>query len=119
MIYSYFQDIFSAQAATERGASVTLKPDSAELTYKDGTKIVIEKHDRLHYLHTYDNIIVSNSVNGVRSMNELHQILGHCYYDDINKLERVVDGMKEIGIESLMRAQLPTRANSYLPRWTC
>ena len=27
-------------------------------------------------------------------MNEWHQILGHCNYDDIKKLEHVVDGMK-------------------------
>ena len=31
-IPSYSQDIFSVQAATERGASVTLQPDSVELT---------------------------------------------------------------------------------------
>ena len=93
-IPSYPQDIFSVQAATERGASVTFQPDSAELTYKDGTKFVIEKHGRLYYLNTYDNIADSDSVNCVRSMNEWHQILGHCNYDDIEKLEHVVDGMK-------------------------
>ena len=88
-IPSYPQDIFSVQAATERGASVTFQPDSAELTYKDGTKFVIEKHGRLYYLNTYDNIADSDSVNCVRSMNEWHQILGHCNYDDIEKLEHV------------------------------
>jgi len=93
-IPSYPQDIFSVQAATERGASVTFQPDSAELTYKDGTKFIIEKHGRLYYLNTYDNITDSDSVNCVRSLNEWHQILGHCNYDDIKKLERVVDGMK-------------------------
>ena len=51
-IPSYPQDIFSVQAATERGASVTLQPHSAELTYKDGTKLVIEKQGRLYYLNT-------------------------------------------------------------------
>lgn len=30
----------------------------------------------------------------VRSMNGWHQILGHCNYDDIKKLDHVVDGMK-------------------------
>ena len=85
-IKSYSQDIFSVQAATERVSSVTFLPDSAELTYKDGTKFVIEKHGRLYYLNTYDNIGDSDSVSCVRSMNEWHQILGHCNYDDIKKL---------------------------------
>ena len=88
------QHIISVQAATERGASVTFQPESAKLTYKDGTKFVIEKHGRLYYLNTYDNITDSDSVNCVRSMNEWHQILGHCDNDDIEKLERVVDSMK-------------------------
>ena len=93
-IPSYPQDIFSVQAATERGARVTFQPDSSELTYKDGTKFVIEKRGRLYYLNTYENITNSDSMTCVRSMNEWHQILGHCNYDDIKKLERVVDGMK-------------------------
>ena len=54
---SYPQDIFSVQAATERGASVTFQPDSAELTYNDGTKFVIEKHGKLYFLNTYDSLI--------------------------------------------------------------
>ena len=42
-IPTYPQNIFSVQAATERGASVSFNPDSAELVYKDGTKFNIEK----------------------------------------------------------------------------
>jgi len=93
-ITSYPQDIFSVRAATERAASVAFQPDSAELMYMDGTKFVIEKHGRLSYLNTHDNITDSDSVNYARPMNEWHQILGHCNYDDIKKLEHVVDGMK-------------------------
>ena len=70
---------------------MTFQPDSAKLTYKDGTKFVIENHGRLYSLSTYDN---SDSVNCVRSMNEWHQILRHRNYDDIRNLGRVVDGMK-------------------------
>ena len=86
--------LVSLQAATERGASVAFQPDSAELTHKDGAKFVTEKQGRLYYLNTYDNITDSDSVNYGRPINEWHQILGHCNYDDINKLEHVVDGMK-------------------------
>ena len=73
---------------------MAFQPDSAELTHKDGTKFLIDKHGRLYYLNTYDNITDSDSVNYVRPMNVWHQILGQCNYHDIKKLENVVDGMK-------------------------
>ncbi len=50
-IPSYPQDIFSVQAATEKGASVVFHPMSAELISKDGTKFDIEKHGKLYYLN--------------------------------------------------------------------
>ena len=64
------QDIFSVQAVTERGPSVTFQPDSAELMYQDGTKFIIEKHGRLYYLNTYDRNTNSDSVSHVRSISE-------------------------------------------------
>ena len=65
-IATYPQNIFSVQAATERGASVSFNPDSAELVYKDGTKFNIEKHIRLYYLSTF-NKNDSDSVNYTRN----------------------------------------------------
>ena len=63
-IPTYPQNIFSVQAATERGAPVSFNPDSAELVYKDGTKFNIEKHGRLYYLSTFNkNDSDSDSVN--------------------------------------------------------
>ena len=38
---SYPQNIFSVQAATSRGASVTFQPDHAELVNHDGTKFTV------------------------------------------------------------------------------
>ena len=52
-IPTYPQNIFSVQAATEIGASVSFNPDSAELVYRDGTKFNIEKHGRRYYLSTF------------------------------------------------------------------
>lgn len=75
---------------------MTFQPYSAELTYKDGTKFITEKHGRLYYFNTYDKNTDSDSVNCVRSSSEWHQIQGQCNYDDIVKLEHVVDGMKVI-----------------------
>ena len=94
-IPAYPQNIFSVQAATERGASVTFISDSAELVYKDGTKFNIEKHCRLYYLSTFDKND-SDSVNYTCDLKGWHEILGHCNYEleDILKLKGVVEGMK-------------------------
>ena len=58
---------------TERSATVTFHPDSAELVYKDGTKFNIKMHCGLYYLNTF----VKNES-----------------YSDILKLKGVVEGMK-------------------------
>ena len=49
-IPSYPQNIFSVQAATEKGAKVNFNADSGELVNKDGVKFPIQKHGRLYYL---------------------------------------------------------------------
>ena len=89
-------NIFSVQAATERGASVHFKADSAELVYNDGTKFNIEKHGKLYYLRTcdLDNGQTDDSVNYASDLKGWHEILGHCNYDDVMNVERVVDGMQ-------------------------
>ena len=92
-------NIFSVQAATERGASVHFKPDSAELVYNDGTKFNIEKHGKLYYLHMcdLDNGQTDDSVNYASDLKGWHEILGHCNYDGVMNVERVVDGMQIVG----------------------
>ena len=93
-IPSYPQDIFSVQAATEKGASVVLHPMSAELISKDGTKFDIEKHGKLYYLIIGQYNDNSDSINYTSDLKGWHEILGHCKYEDIVKLQDVVDGMK-------------------------
>ena len=94
-IPTYPQNIFSVQAATERGASVSFNPDSAELVYKDGTKFNIEKHGRLYYLSTFNkNDSDFDSVNYTCDQKGWHEILGHCNHKDILKLKDVVEGME-------------------------
>ena len=92
-ILTYPQNIFSVEAATERGASVSFNPDSAELVYKDGTKFNIEKHIRLYYLSTF-NKNDSDSVNYTCDKRGWHEILGLYNYEDILKVKDVVEGMK-------------------------
>ena len=91
------QNIFSVQAATNEGASVSFQSDSSELVSKDCTvKFPIEKHGKLYYLSTdsSDDDKV-DTVNYTQDLMGWHETLGHCN-DGILKLENV-DGMKVAG----------------------
>lgn len=88
---SYPQDIFSVQAATEKGSTVVFRPDSAELITSDGTRFDIEKRGRLYYLCSS----VSSSGHAC-NLKRWHEIMGHCNVNDVLKLEHV-DGMKITG----------------------
>ncbi len=62
------------------------------LLHRDGTKFPIHVHNKLYYLHTKD----SECVDQCKKCNDLqtwHEILGHCNYKDIIKLQDVVDGV--------------------------
>ena len=86
---SYKQNLFSVQAATEQGASVSFSPKSAELKASDGTSFPIEKEGKLCYLN---NVNVSRNVS--YSLSEWHKIMDHCNFKDLVKLENDVNGMK-------------------------
>lgn len=49
-------------------------------------------YDRLFYLSTVANEI--DECNVCNDLQTWHEILGHCNYDDVLKLESVTDGMK-------------------------
>lgn len=87
-IPSYKQNIFSVQAAIERGGTVNLASNSAELIAPDGTKFAIEKKAKLYYLNN------TMAGTGAQSAETWHRILGHCNMNDVFKLENVVEGMK-------------------------
>ena len=92
---SFPQDIFSVQSATRNGATVTFGPDSATLVSKDGTSHGIIKIGKLYYLGVVET--QTDSVCATRSLQEWHEILGHCNVSDVLKLENAVDGMKITG----------------------
>lgn len=92
-IPTYPQDIFSVRAATLNGATVIFREGKNVLLHKDGTEFPIHGHNKLYYLHTIDN----ESVDQCKKCYDLktwHEILCHCNYGDIIKLENVVDGME-------------------------
>ena len=88
-IPSYNQNIFSASAAVEKGASVSLDRKEKYFKTPNGTKFKIEQKGRLYYLNS-----ISSSQNNASSLMEWHKIMGHCNFQDLRKLANVVDGMK-------------------------
>ena len=74
-----------------------LRPDHAELVNHDGTKFTVVKRGRLYFLGICDGAVTCDCTNYACDVSDWHEILGHCNYDDILKLERIVDGMKVTG----------------------
>lgn len=73
-IPSFPQNIFSVKSATANGAEMHFKDGDNWLIHKDGAKFKMDVYGRL-YIQTW------------------HRILGHCNFDDVAKLEKVVEGM--------------------------
>ena len=72
--------------------------ENAQLIYGDGTVFDIQKHGKLYYLDVFDNdAMIPDSVNYACDLSSWHEILGHCNYDDVLKLQAVVNGMKIVG----------------------
>ena len=86
-IPSFKQDIFSVQAAVDHGAKVNFEQNSASLLCADGNKFNIKRNGKLYFLN---NVKLQRSC----SLYEWHNIMGHCNYDDIIKMESSVVGMK-------------------------
>ena len=87
-IPSYTQNIFSVPAAIDRGASITLDKDAKNLRAPNGTMFSIKQQGRLFYLN---NISTQNNAT---TLMEWHKIMGHCNFNDLRKLQNVVEGMK-------------------------
>ena len=86
---SFSQDIFSVQAAADKGASVSFTANQSELRTPDGTMFDIKKRGKLYYLNS---AITDTRV--VHSAEMWHKILGHCNMKDIFNLEKISDDMK-------------------------
>ena len=87
---SYKQDIFSVQAATEKGTKVNFSPGHSEIILPDGVTFPISKKGKLYFVNTVQNV---NKVSN-RSLKEWHQVMGHSNTEDTLKLESIVEGMK-------------------------
>lgn len=93
-IPSYPQDIFSVKTATANGASVNFRQGCDQLIHKNGTRFDIQVHNRLYYLNTYDDDDYDDGCHACYDIQTWHKILGHCNYNDVSKLQNVVEGMQ-------------------------
>lgn len=108
-IPSYPQNIFSVRAATSSGATVIFKEGEDVLQYKDGTRFSIHEHNRLFYLPIVPVNMNNDCGDQCMSCHDIqrwHEILGHCNFNDVQKLENVVDGMSIRGKTSHMQCEV-------------
>lgn len=96
LIPDYPQNILSVDAATSRGATFNFEKNNNKMVLPDGTTCRMKVKDRLYYLNIVTEKDVSNndSCNVSFDLKTWHEIMGHCNYGDIVKLETVVNGMK-------------------------
>ena len=92
---SFPQNIFSVQAATQNGG---FEKDKVELVTEDMTmRFPILKQGKLYYLHSNVSNVDVDEVLLSQDLMSWHETLGHFNFDDVIKLENVVDGMKVVG----------------------
>lgn len=86
---SFSQVIFSVKAATAQRVTVIFKEGQNRLIHKNGTSFNINIQDRLSLTESE-----TDQCSVCYDVQTRHQILGHCNYDDVLKLESVTGGMK-------------------------
>lgn len=79
---------FSVPAAIDKGGKITLDKYAKSFRAPNSTRFSIKQQGRLFYLNN-----VSNQ-NNATTLVEWHKIMGHCNFNDLRKLQGVVEGMK-------------------------
>lgn len=96
LIPGYPQNILSVDAAVSKGARFNFEKNNNKMILPDGTMCEMKVKDRLYYLDiiTEKDVYSEDSCNVSYDLKMWHEIMGHCNYGDIVKLETVVKGMK-------------------------
>uniref|UniRef100_A0A1A8PPT4 Retrovirus-related Pol poly from transposon TNT 1-94 n=1 Tax=Nothobranchius rachovii TaxID=451742 RepID=A0A1A8PPT4_9TELE len=96
LIPEYPQDILSVEAAVSRGVKFSFEKDSSKMILPDGSTCRLKVKDRLYYLDATPATVSNSkdSCNACLDLKEWHEIMGHCNYGDILKLEPIVEGME-------------------------
>lgn len=89
---SYPHNIFSVVRATN--VTVTFKKEDSHMVTKDGCRFDIYENGNLFYLPTVEKNVDRCKQCVSHDMKTWHEILGHCNYDDVQKLQGVVKGME-------------------------
>ena len=90
-IPSFPQELFSVKCATAHGAKVLFEEGNDVLVAPDGARFSIQVCDRMYYLQTKcDDNDMCNVSHDIQTW---HEIMGHCNYEDILKLQDVTLGM--------------------------
>ena len=88
---SWPQELFSVKSATAHGAKVFFNEGKDVIVTPDGTSFDIHVYKRMYYLQTecdvHDVCHVSYDIQ------TWHEVMGHCNYEDILKLQDVTEGM--------------------------
>ena len=95
-IPSFKHNIFSVSAAIKRGASVSFSQNSGEMV-ANHCIFKFQKINNLYFL----NSSARESVSVCRSLEEWHQVMGHCNTSDIFKLQNCTKNMKISNKKSL------------------
>ena len=91
---SYPHNIFSVARATNGGATITFKKGDSCMVTKDGCRFDIYESGNLFYLPIVENNVDQCKQCVSHDVKTWHEILGHCNYDDVQKLQGVVKGME-------------------------
>lgn len=90
-IPSYPQELFSVKSATAHGAKVFFDEGKDVLESTDGTRFEIYVCKRMYYLQTECDL--DDVCHVSYDIQTWHEVMGHCNYDDILKLQDVTEGM--------------------------
>lgn len=90
-IPSYPQELFSVKSATTHGAKVFFDEGKDVIVMPDGTRFDIYVCNRMYYLQTECD--VGDVCHVSYDIQTWHEVMGHCNYDDILKLQNVTEGM--------------------------
>lgn len=91
---TYPHDIFSVARGTNGGATVTFKKGDSHMITKGNHRFDFHESGNLFYLPTVEKNVNGDKCNVCHDMQTWHEILGHCNYEDVQKLPDVVRGME-------------------------
>ncbi len=95
LVPSFPTSLFSVRAAADAGAKVVFTQNMSALSIGN-THFDIRRQGNLYFLPTYQHEQIFTSANTTKTLQEWHRVLGHMNKEDIERLEKVTNGMNII-----------------------